>query len=33
MVSVALAVTDKGELAADPEVELIGIPERDATAG
>ncbi len=28
-ISVALAVTDKGELAADPEVDLIGIPERD----
>ncbi|MEA2951507.1 MAG: ribonuclease [Alphaproteobacteria bacterium] len=27
VVSVALAVTDKGELAADPEVELTGIPE------
>jgi ribonuclease J len=27
-VSVALAVTERGELAADPEVELIGIPER-----
>ena len=27
-VSVALAVTDKGELAADPELDLIGIPER-----
>ena len=26
MASVALAVTDRGELAADPEVELIGIP-------
>ena len=26
MASIALAVTDKGELAADPEVELIGIP-------
>ena len=30
-VSVALALTDKGELAADPELELIGIPESDAT--
>ncbi|HEV2956418.1 MAG TPA: ribonuclease J [Xanthobacteraceae bacterium] len=30
MVSVALALTDKGELAGDPEVELIGIPELDA---
>jgi ribonuclease J len=30
MVTVALAFTDKGELAGDPEVELIGIPELDA---
>ena len=29
-VSVALAVTRKAELAADPEVELIGIPETTA---
>jgi ribonuclease J len=28
MVTVALALTDKGVLAADPEVELLGIPER-----
>jgi len=28
-VSVALAVTDKGELVDDPSVDLIGIPERD----
>ncbi len=28
-VSVALAMTEKGELAADPELDLIGIPERD----
>jgi ribonuclease J len=28
-VSIALALTDKGELAADPELDLIGIPERD----
>ena len=28
MVTVALAMTDKGVLAADPEVELLGIPER-----
>jgi ribonuclease J len=28
-ISVALALTDKGELAADPEIDLIGIPERD----
>ena len=27
-VSVALAVTDQGELAADPEIDMIGIPER-----
>jgi ribonuclease J len=27
--SVALALTEKGELAADPEVDLIGIPEKD----
>jgi ribonuclease J len=26
--TVALAITDKGQLAADPEVELIGIPEK-----
>jgi len=29
VVSVALALTDKGVLAADPELDLIGIPERD----
>ena len=28
-VSVAIAITEKGELAADPEIDLIGIPERD----
>ncbi len=28
-VSVALAVTVKGDLAADPEIDLVGIPERD----
>ena len=28
IVTVALAVTDKGALAADPEVALVGIPER-----
>ena len=28
-VSIALAITDKGVLAADPELDLIGIPERD----
>jgi ribonuclease J len=27
-VSVAMAITDQGELAADPEIDLIGIPER-----
>jgi ribonuclease J len=31
MVTVALAMTDKGELAADPEVELLGIPDLTAT--
>jgi ribonuclease J len=30
MVSVAFALTDRGELVGDPEVELIGIPELDA---
>ena len=30
MVSVALALNDKGQLLADPEVELIGLPEADA---
>jgi ribonuclease J len=30
VVSVALAMSDRGELAADPEIELIGIPETDA---
>ena len=29
VVSVAIALTDKGVLAADPELDLIGIPERD----
>jgi ribonuclease J len=28
-VSVALAVTDKGDMAGDPELDLLGIPERD----
>jgi ribonuclease J len=28
-VSVALAIDDKGQLAADPELDLIGIPDRD----
>ncbi len=31
MVSVALALSEKGELVADPEIELIGIPETDAS--
>ena len=30
IVSVALALNDKGALMADPEVELIGLPETDA---
>ena len=30
IVSVALAITERGELASDPEVELRGIPERNA---
>ena len=30
MVSVALALSEKGTLAADPEIELIGIPDADA---
>ena len=29
----ALALTDKGQLAADPELDLIGIPERDRDGG
>ena len=33
VVSVALALDDKGMLAADPEVELIGIPEVDQDGG
>ncbi len=32
-VSVALALTDKGALATDPELDLIGIPERDRDGG
>jgi ribonuclease J len=31
IVSVALAMSDKGALAADPEIELIGVPETDAS--
>ena len=30
IVSVALALTDRGELVGDPEIELTGIPETDA---
>ena len=30
IVSVALALTDKGELASDPEIDMVGIPEKDA---
>jgi ribonuclease J len=32
-ISVALALTDDGRLAADPEYDLIGIPERDGEGG
>ncbi len=32
-VSVALAITEHGQLAADPELDLIGIPERDRDGG
>jgi ribonuclease J len=32
-VSVALAISDKGVLVADPELDLIGIPERDRDGG
>jgi ribonuclease J len=32
-ISVALAITDKGTLAADPEFDLFGIPERDRDGG
>ena len=31
IVSVALALTDKGQLAADPEVEMVGVPETTAS--
>jgi ribonuclease J len=31
VVSVALALSEKGTLAADPEIELIGVPDADAT--
>ncbi len=31
VVSVAMAVNDKGQLMADPEVELIGVPDNDAS--
>ena len=30
IVSVALAMTDRGELVGDPEIELTGIPEKDS---
>jgi ribonuclease J len=33
VVSVALAITDKGELVDDPSLDLIGIPERDRDGG
>jgi ribonuclease J len=32
-VSVALAITDKGEMVEDPSLDLIGIPERDREGG
>ena len=32
-VSVAIAITDKGELVEDPSLDLIGIPERDRDGG
>jgi ribonuclease J len=32
-VFVALAITEKGELADDPQVELLGIPEKDREGG
>jgi ribonuclease J len=32
-VSVAIAITDKGELVEDPSLDLIGIPERDGDGG
>src|SRR5207244_7520089 len=32
-ISVALAITDKGELADEPSLDLIGIPERDRDGG
>src|SRR5436190_4838203 len=33
MISVALAINDKGQLLADPEIELIGIPDNTADGG
>ena len=33
IVSVALAINDKGALMADPEIELIGIPDKTADGG
>ena len=32
-VSIALAITENGEMASDPELDLIGIPERDRDGG
>ena len=32
-VSIAIALTDKGEMADDPSVDLIGVPERDRDGG
>jgi ribonuclease J len=32
-ISVAIAITDKGELVEDPSLDLIGIPERDRERG
>ncbi len=32
-ISIAVAITEKGELAANPEMDLIGIPERDRDGG
>jgi ribonuclease J len=33
VVSVAIAITDKGEIADDPSLDLVGIPERDRDGG
>src|SRR5262249_13371591 len=32
-ISVALAITDKGELVDDPSLDLLGVPERDRDGG